>query len=1385
MDPALKILSETALQDYQQRRELETAIGELPPTSNAAYNEAQRRCSNLVLSESNPQRFLRRHSMNYAAAARAMAAYWEQRCLLFGEKAYRPMAFDLKDVLSAHELDLLHDMKLPNDSDGRTVLYVDPLRCANVDERSKKRVFFCMLDRCAQQDKDDTGVVLVERVLPSSPLWLESDIYLPIVQVVALRVHALYFVTQSPSTDGLIDSVQRRVGLPFAHLSSVYQYHSSMGPPLAWIRECGLTEEDIPAAFGGRWGADPASDDAKVGCSVSLEANHVGERISRERATETGQNDESAAATEKCGDDLLAKMASKAISAYQALHNSLQTDQARIRGECRTRGLSPVVDNLFDPALSDAERALSLLESAMSRFDESKTNAFQEAKRDARRLVLTESDPRRYLVRWHSQVEEAAGRLADYWTLRRELFGERTFRPLVLDGNGAMDDEDIDALATGAVYLPPNDSSGRSVHYTARAPFREKGVSPKALLRAHFFVLSAMSENPTSQTHGFVTVRAMAGTVVPHALNKILEMLRTLPVRLSAAHFVVPLDGVPETLFRATVIPFMESRFRPKLGNVLNIYPWDSASGEPPPDLVQHLAKEALPATVGGSWRCTGNDFLRWIDQIRAQYQINAKLPSEGKTADEMEQGEMPDTIAKRVCIGFPLSPEEGLLLVEDELQCLDSLDTAALTEARDVALELIYTESDPRRFLRLANMRLNEAAKGLANYWTVRKKLFAERAFLPMKLDGSGAMAKDDITALGSGGVCALPNARTGVPATFSAREPFRDLPLSDLARLRAHFFVLSTVTDNDLSQSEGIIAIRMMSKTFMQQVEKGVPIMNVVRAFPLRLKVMYVVFRKEKNVSKHMLLESIVPVVLARMRPIFGDVLRPVIWEPSADKPPVELLEAGLTKEGLPTFLGGTAVYGMNLQGWYDDLKAANLAVNAIRSMPSTKKADGPAAAGTATTQNEAREDLRNSRNLAVGDTAIVDMRVKRTPTPVHWRPVVGDYALRIRSAPGESSHCAASSSSDDWKRKLVSDTSAEEKGEGDSHQVDDALTCIAPGEKRGLMQALKECPDRVVIETPVSRFYRCNGKNAANAATHLVAYWEKRAMLFGKRAYLAMSQTIEGTLNRGDVDLLSSGVLLLLPKNTTTGRSVFFFDSPKARHAARDQLQRVAFYLLHVASENMISQAEGLELLLPAENPQDLELVNVCLVNTLRVIPAKPAAVHVLCMRPRQLSPSQVQQMTTPLGGSGPHLHQVAFRRHIPNVLAPHGFTPDLLPIAIGGSWGVEHFSEWQELRTRYEWQLPPPALVPVSDLLFDFSTIKPLAELSKEERAERTRRLNKFHSRRKRQRDRVEQQVLEEQLDKWKGKNADLVQENERLQVLVDTALDIVRRQDGKC
>jgi len=126
-----------------------------------------------------------------------------------------------------------------------------------------------------------------------------------------------------------------------------------------------------------------------------------------------------------------------------------------------------------------------------------------------------------------------------------------------------------------------------------------------------------------------------------------------------------------------------------------------------------------------------------------------------------------------------------------------------------------------------------------------------------------------------------------------------------------------------------------------------------------------------------------------------------------------------------------------------------------------------------------------------------------------------------------------------------------------------------------------------------------------------------------------------------------------------------------------------------------------------------------------------------------------------------------------------LESYGFSAYALPKAIGGFWGCREIFKWQELRTRYEWDLPPAnGATKMMMRMFDFSHIAKYEHLTEEEQIERRRRMNVVHARRRREQSRLETEAMHESYLSLQEINDNLQKENKRLEDLMEQAKTMI-------
>lgn len=134
--------------------------------------------------------------------------------------------------------------------------------------------------------------------------------------------------------------------------------------------------------------------------------------------------------------------------------------------------------------------------------------------------------------------------------------------------------------------------------------------------------------------------------------------------------------------------------------------------------------------------------------------------------------------------------------------------------------------------------------------------------------------------------------------------------------------------------------------------------------------------------------------------------------------------------------------------------------------------------------------------------------------------------------------------------------------------------AVGSLPEKEAASYFKAMAQCPHLVRKESNPSRYLELCAGDAHQAASRLASYWRKRESLFGaERAFMPMTLS-HGALTEADVEVLETGYLSFLPKDSR-GRNVLLFNNSRTdpllvgRDAGEARF-RCLFYMLSAASE-----------------------------------------------------------------------------------------------------------------------------------------------------------------------------------------------------------------------
>ena len=183
--------------------------------------------------------------------------------------------------------------------------------------------------------------------------------------------------------------------------------------------------------------------------------------------------------------------------------------------------------------------SLQLLEDEMSRLPSDRTAAYRRAK-DVCPFELAQDRRREFIERENGNIARAAIRMARYWQMRLDLFGEdKCYLPMTLAG--AMADEVAPAMEMKIhQVLPVTDAAGRQIIYTDFS-LRDYGrYSMEQEIRWFFFLVEALRDSENGRKNGFVMLINAKNIQLQHGSRKFQHFFSALdlatPGQLRAIH---------------------------------------------------------------------------------------------------------------------------------------------------------------------------------------------------------------------------------------------------------------------------------------------------------------------------------------------------------------------------------------------------------------------------------------------------------------------------------------------------------------------------------------------------------------------------------------------------------------------------------------------------------------------------------------------------------------------------------------------------------------------------------------------------------------------------------------------------------------------------------
>lgn len=344
--------------------------------------------------------------------------------------------------------------------------------------------------------------------------------------------------------------------------------------------------------------------------------------------------------------------------------------------------------------------------------------------------------------------------------------------------------------------------------------------------------------------------------------------------------------------------------------------------------------------------------------------------------------------------------------------------------------------------------------------------------------------------------------------------------------------------------------------------------------------------------------------------------------------------------------------------------------------------------------------------------------------------------------------------------------------------------AIELLPRAQKSSFFKAKRQCPNLIEVETNPTVFLKYDNFNYWKAAERLAAHWTLREQYFGERAFLPMTQTGNGALNKEDIVTLHTGSHVILPR-TANGQNACFTDRRRnLSNSQRESKARCLWYILCMASREESEQSQGIlfMVLLVTPRPTKVDMTYIQIgIDSMNAMPAT-FDLHILnCVSKTgkwSVARNLIQSVAERCFGSFSGLKVIteSCKEDLFVKLKELGCTSEGLPSAVGGTWKYEEYTKWCRNRVMEELYFEEVHL-PKNKSEVDGG------KMTDEHKKERTKSLNVIHSRQKRERRKAEQGKLEEDCSRMQRRHWALQQENARLEGLLAQARCLIQQIEG--
>ena len=434
---------------------------------------------------------------------------------------------------------------------------------------------------------------------------------------------------------------------------------------------------------------------------------------------------------------------------------------------------------------------------------EEKKSAYMEAVEKAPCLFEAECKPLHFIQATNYDLWEAGYRMTEYWSKRKELFGDRAFRKMSQVGDGTLSSNDLVTLHAGFPVFIPDTNGGKGPIIFADRRRRLPLSSRESLLRCFMYILTVASEYPSARLSSlhFLSVFLTPGVADMADFDRelaqmALSMITIAPCRVSIhllQHYPPPEKrSIFEGAFQLGMTMFRNfSRHTVHSGHTMSTILDSLAS--------LGLHKSNLPSTIGGDWSFA--QFTEWCKS-------RAMKETSGSARDINHS---PYSSAR----SSPISDNERVNEVEIIIKSFPIDEKEAYLEAMQRAPDLFLGECRVQFFIEACDHDHQAAAKRICGYWKERKDLFGDRAFLPMLQTGDGALSPDDIIVLNAGFAVYIErrHAMGNAPCPILFHDRRRTLPSSSReANWRCCFYLLTVASEDRQARLRGLMCMVLL---------------------------------------------------------------------------------------------------------------------------------------------------------------------------------------------------------------------------------------------------------------------------------------------------------------------------------------------------------------------------------------------------------------------------------------------------------------------------------------------------------------------------------------------------------------------------------------------